>query len=228
MTLIVRKALYATALLGVSIGLAAGPVMTDIEGTLNGMGFKNGIFEASRAGEFQLDPGFERQIGALEGDYTLDTSEEFLTAAYYSLDRLPEAVRRGLLAGFPAGREGGLRLCAMWLFKIAERPSVADGCRKAVRTIMDKSTLSANDVTDYYEAAIRNKIDGTPMPSLSAWEQDMLRKALALYLLDPTVPAHLEGIKRQIDGLQSRDEKKSKAARDYLKRISPLVESKLQ
>lgn len=228
MMIIVRKAVYAATLLGVSIVLAAGPVIPDVEGTLIGMGFKNGIFDISRAGEFQLDPGIERQVGAVEGDYTLDTSEEFLTAAYYSMDRLPEAVRKGILAGFPAGREGGLRLCAMWLFKMAERPSGVEGCRKAVRIVMKKSSLSASDVTDYYDAAVRDRINRIPMSSLSAQEQDMLRSALTLYLLDPTVPAHLEGVKRQIDEFASRDEKKSSAARDYLKRISPLVESKLQ
>jgi len=97
------------------------------------------------------------QFGRIEGAINIDTPEEFITAAYYSPVEISASARAAINRELPQGREGALRLGAMWLKKSAELPQNAGAYQRALSMIMQRSGVSAQEIRDYYVRTMTDK-----------------------------------------------------------------------
>ncbi len=199
----------------------------DVKKILVILGFDKGIYDPVRAMDMQMDPSVEGEIGRIEGDAAPDTVEEFITIVYYSRG-LPGSRASGPLdAELPRDKTGALRLCSMWLFKIAECPAGAERYRRAVRMVRTRSKLENSEIIDFFQGAVKRKVNETPIPELSQAEAEKLKDLLQLYLMSPVDPAHAENLRKYINVFGGPVSKKGGAIRSYLKGISPLIASKM-
>jgi hypothetical protein len=177
--------------------------------------------------DMQLDPAAESRMSKLEGDMTLDTAGELLMALYYSAVRTGAAASPVLAEELPAGKTGALRLAAMWLFRIAEYPAEAERYRKIVRLIRSESGLDSAEIVDYFQGALKKKVQDAPLPLLSKDEAGQVRDLLLLYLMDPTNPDRVKNFRNCVKGISDVSPQKAGAVSGFLESISPLLAGKL-
>jgi hypothetical protein len=123
----------------------------NVNNVLRYSGFRNGIFNAGADPVGMLDVNAHQSFGSVEGtNGFVDTPEEFITAAYYSPVEVSAGARAAINRELPQGREGALRLGAMWLKKGAELPHNAAAYQRALGMIMQRSGVSAQEIRDYY------------------------------------------------------------------------------
>ena len=166
------------------------PKFADTEAILGNYGFKNG-FDASiipTSPLAQLSIIAMGKYGAIEGEPLIDTAEEFITASYYSTIKVDAKAQAAIDKELPKGKAGALRLGAMWYLKYLG----SDGCKTAIKLIMEESNVTRGEIISYYEAALKNKINNTPInkpvmgKQFTKEEEAMLKKLLSDFINAPT------------------------------------------
>ena len=144
--------------------------MIDKVKLFNTMGFKKGFSPIEKIVS-NATMNDENGITTIEGDADLiDTPEEFVTALYYSPIEIKDiSIRKALQKELPQGKEGALRLCAMWLEKAVatrfgnqtneEKKKLIDNYDLIIKTLIKKQKLSQTEVDKYYKTAVVKQID---------------------------------------------------------------------
>ena len=174
------------------ICLADIPLMAEVRlmnttNILRNYGFKNGNFDSTA--DVALETAIDANVkyGSIEEDDFIDTTEEFLTATYYSPIKITPKAQAAIDKELPKGREGALRLGAMWLIKLAEEPENDLQYKKAIDMICAQSNVTRAEIDKYYAEAIRKKIYETPIDKvLTKDEQAQVRELFLAYMLNPT------------------------------------------
>ncbi len=99
------------------------------------------------------------EFGPIENNPSIDTPEEFITAAFYSPIEVSASARAAINRELPQGREGALRLGAMWLKKSAEMPQNAGAYQRALSMIMQRSGVSEREIREYYVRIMTDTIN---------------------------------------------------------------------
>ncbi len=180
------------------------------------MGFPEGKFDPSVSMDFQFDPGTEPKVGSFERDRSIDTVEEFLTALFYSPSAVNRETRSRLDRELPPGKDGAYLLCAMWLYKRADRPAYSAKYMEAVHYIQKRSRLSGDHIIDFYEKKISAMLSPITAKNLGDSELRILRELLSLYLISPNDEKTTAGITKWILDLRRRSEVKSREAVDIM------------
>lgn len=117
------------------------------------------------------------KVGKFEGDLSVDTKREALTAFYIAKKYTREISKRKI---------GALRLGAMWLFHTAENPKNKSNYYKALQLISKHSGVSIWQMKQYYAKAVKAKIWGTPIGNaLTSAEKQKARQLLYIYMVNP-------------------------------------------
>ena len=214
------------------ICLADIPLMAEIRlmnttNVLKNYGFKDGEFRLGEDPIYKLPFKARVEYGKIEEEASVDTQEEFLTAAYYSPIKIEYKAQAAIDKELPKGREGALRLGAMWLIKLAEKPENGLQYKKAIDMICAQSNVTRAEIDKYYAEAIRKKIYETPINSpVTKDEANQARELLLTYTLTPT-----EKNIRQFLGYQLQlaldDKNKSTALTSFVDKVSPAITFKL-
>lgn len=191
-------------------------------------GFRENSFDPVAAGDMQLEYEIESKVGPTEGDRSLDTVEEFITAVYYSRTGLSEPVRRKFEVELPASEVGALRLCSMWLFRMAEYPANAAGYREVLRLIRGKSRLTDSSIVDHYAGALEARLGAIAINGLAAKEEERLRQLVLMHLLDPVNPPTAAALRGFIQTQKSASPAKAVKAMDFLRAVSPAVAERFE
>ncbi len=191
-------------------------------------GFHDNRFDPVAAGDMQLDYEIESKLGRTEGDRSLDTVAEFITAVYYSRTHLSETARREFEAELPASESGALRLCSMWLFRMAEYPANAAGYREVLSLIRKKSRLSDSSIVDHYAGALEARLGAIAINGLAAKEEERFRQLVLMHLLDPVNPPTAAALRGFIQNQKSASPAKAAKAMDFLRAVSPAVAERFE
>lgn len=198
-------------------------------------GYTNGVFEASIPNETKSELNFndENDISLIEGNSSIDTAEEFITAVYYSPIKLSASAKKSILAELPEGKTGALRVAAMWFFKIAESPENREKYMNAVNLVLKMSnekhgvSVTVSEARKFYEEAIREKIYSTPLGKpLTVEEQKKVKELLLAYMLEPGERTQSDFTDFK-DTLNARNVSKGTALITFVKKISGRVNIQL-
>ncbi|MCB1174742.1 MAG: hypothetical protein KDK39_14325 [Leptospiraceae bacterium] len=87
---------------------------------------------------------------------SIDSQEEFITAVYYSPIQISPAAQSAIDRELPKGKEGALKLGAMWLKKSVDEntDSTSGKYTKALAIIQEKSGVSQSEILSYYRRSI--------------------------------------------------------------------------
>ncbi len=191
-------------------------------------GFPEGRFDVVVAGDMQLDYEIESKVGRTEGDSSIDTAEEFITAAFLSRVSLSESGRRDFDAELPTPGDGALRLCAMWLFKNAEYPARAQGYRTVLSLIRKKTAISDDAIVDYYMDALARRMGSLRIEGLDSREEEHLRRLVLMYMMDPVNTPPAAEIRKFLARLTTLSPEKVKTALRFISAVSPVVAARFE
>jgi len=205
---------------------------------LESYGFENGVYDSLSDISIGIDDELHETIGNVENeDFFIDTPEEFLTAVYFSPIEITDiSAQRIIEEELPQDKEGVLRLCGMWLKKVAEYPENSKNYWDAIELIKQKAEEELNIVVKdngepdgiigYYVEAMRKEIYETPLDLLSSEEKAKARELLLAYFKNPSVE-NGEKFKDFSRSLRSYDSNKSTALLVFVNTISPEVCNRL-
>lgn len=191
-------------------------------------GFRDNRFDPVAAGDMQLDYEIESRVGRTEGERSLDTVQEFITAVYYSRTGLSEAARRKFEAELPASEIGALRLCSMWLFRMAEYPAHANDYREVLSLIRKKSSLSDSSIVEHYSGALEARLNSIAISGLGAKEEERFRQLVLMHLLDPVNPPTAAALRDFIQTIKTASPEKAAKSMDFLRAVSPAVAERFE
>jgi len=166
--------------------------LPDIKKVMSAYEFKNGEFNTSNKFVSEVMVDDETTIGVIENDTIIDSSEEFVTAAFFSQVKIPKNSQSIVDKEFPKNELGAKRLCALWLKKTAEYPENRTKYMNAIAIVKEKAKeqygaeISDESIREYYAEAMRKKIYGTPIKLLTKDEQEKVRELLLAYFIDPS------------------------------------------
>jgi len=196
----------------------------------------NKILSACKIQKFSTDNDTVQEINfsdnsnirTIEGNKTtIDTQEEFLTAAYYNIKILPGEAQKVISAELPAGKEGALRLSAMWLTKLAENPENGLQYNKAIDLIIEKSSIDRESISNYYARSMQKKIYAMPLGEpLTDDEQKKAKELLLAYMVKPTT-ANAKAFKTFKFNLGISSPTKAVVISAFVKQVSEKVNSRL-
>ncbi|MBN1523851.1 MAG: hypothetical protein JW904_05170 [Spirochaetales bacterium] len=174
--LIVMFAFFVAAPLSVSAQEVV--IMTEITMLrVNSIIEKYGCVEKgvyNRKADVVVDVEFEdtEKVYAIEGDEkVLDTPEEFVTAAWFAKVTIKDVkAAEEISKELPQGKEGALKLCAMWTKKWTEahfiefkseeaRKAQKESYLKIIDTIAKKNGISPAEINKYFAEAMKGEID---------------------------------------------------------------------
>lgn len=107
--------------------------LIDINKALSQYGI-NGTFKSHHKVIRSLDDACRTLYGSIEKGASIDTQYEALTAFYYCSQITITEMLKGTL--------GALKLGVMWMKKKAEDPKADASCQKALKIIMEKSSVT--------------------------------------------------------------------------------------
>jgi hypothetical protein len=191
-------------------------------------GFPGGRYDPVSAGDMQLDYEIESRVGRTEGDPSLDTAEEFITTAYFSMASLPESNRREFEAELSGSGDGALRLCSMWLFRMAEYPANATAYREVISLIRKKTAIADGAIVDHYADALAGRLDSLRIAGLDREEEERFRQLVLMYMMDPVNPPPAAELRRFIARLKAVSPAKAGRALEFLGALSPAVAARFE
>ncbi len=200
----------------------------DTERILRLFGFPEGRFDAVLANDMQLDSEIDGRVALTEGDTTLDTAEEFITAAFLSRVSLSETRMREFEIELPKSGDGALRLCSMWLFRMAEYPARASAYRAVLSLIRGKTTVTDNAIVEYYMDALAGRLDSMRISGLDPEEEARLRRLVVLHMMDPLNTPVAAELRAFIAGLKTLSPQKAQKALEFLHALSPAVAARFE
>ncbi|HSV98173.1 MAG TPA: hypothetical protein VLM75_14720 [Spirochaetota bacterium] len=211
-----------------SAGVVQGNGFPDTGRIMLLFGFPGGRFDPVMAGDMQLDYEIESKVGLTEGDSSIDTAQEFITAAFLSRVSLSESGRREFEAELPKSGDGALRLCAVWLFRMAEYPARAPAYRTVLNLIRKKTAITDNAIVDHYVDALTRRLDSMEIDGLDPREEEHLRRLVLLYMMDPVNPPPAADLREFMARLKTLSPKKAQTALNFLNELSPVVAARFE
>ncbi len=157
------KRIYAlTPVITVVFILIAMPGMTEVRlmnvnSLLKYYGFKNAEFTPG-AKENRVVLASIATFGKIEKNASIDTPEEFITAAYYSPIQISKSAQSKIEKELPHSKDGALSLASMWMKKAAIYPENASSYRKVIELIKQKSNVSDAEISQFYSAAVEKEV----------------------------------------------------------------------
>jgi hypothetical protein len=129
-------------------------------------GFTSGTYTYKSELVTKIAFSSRKEFGTIEGNATLDTPEEFITAAYFSpvqIQITDASIAAAIEKELPHTDQkiSGDKLAAMWLKKRAEHTENVDSYRKAVDLIKAKTGVTDEEITTYYNEAIAQDVADT-------------------------------------------------------------------
>lgn len=168
--------------------------LMNVNNILKNYGFREGVYNSGDSANCKFNLLTQSTYGKIEEGASIDTAEEFLTAAYYSPIKIEYKAQAVIDKELPKGKEGALKLTTMWLKKCAEEDA-CDGAQKAIDIIKTKSGLNDTDIRNYFVAAIEKEALAQGKKYLGKYySNDELKyvvKPLIEYYMNPT-KANLE------------------------------------
>ena len=163
---------------------------------LRNYGFENGEFSVGKAPIYKLPFKTRVEYGKIEEGASVDTQEEFLTAAYYSPIKIEYKAQAAIDKELPKGREGALKLAVMWLKKYAEYSNQEnsntryDSALKGVEAVKKNSNLTDAEIRQYFTAYIEKEAFELGKKNLGAYYSNAELKSVVHpivdYYLNPT------------------------------------------
>ena len=153
-------------------------------------------------------------ISQIEGmKELLDTSEEFITASYYSQVSVIKEMREIMQKELPPGKIGGLRLASMWLKKSAEDRDYHGKYTVVINIIKKKSELSDKNIRNYFNKAIENEIHKIAVDNIGAlFTQKIIYNEICVPVITYYIHPNIENENNLINtGVKLFNENKSKA-----------------
>jgi hypothetical protein len=190
-------AILSFALLLITPALAGEPELmgaAESREILSYYGFQNGNFSIKNKKSAEINFLDENNVGSIEKGGSIDTKEEFITAAYFTPVDIKPSAKARIEQHLPKTRAGVLKLCNMWKLKMAELPGHRAKYAAAIRLVRKLASekmgidVSSDAVDRYWVRAVDNKLDSLRplIRELNEEEKQQAVKLTRAYLLNPS------------------------------------------
>jgi hypothetical protein len=178
--------------------------------------------------------------GIFTGTMDIYYTEEFISFCFLGYPHYcSDDGKKTILKELPRTKEGVLRVCSMWLLKIASDPSNKVIYQEEINTFVNNFSteteiseagygyskipiikVSDSEIQDFYRKALKNRIRDISISELSGNEVTTLKKLVYDYCIDNS-DTNASAVRAYIQGIESNSEKKIEAVDAFLIELHP-------